>query len=70
MNDYQKKQAACRCLKPKRRGFIQAAMDFASDFNDGAFMAYMEEQGIDVSELEPFSLEHDCSTGKGGNPAT
>ena len=60
MNDYQKRQAACKCLKPFRRGFIKAAMDFAKDFPDGAFFAYMEEEGIDVSELEAFSLDHDC----------
>jgi hypothetical protein len=54
-------------LKPERRGFIQAAMDFAESFPDGAFMAYMEEQGIDVGELEAFSLEHDCTSGIGAS---
>lgn len=61
MNDYQKRQATCLCLKPERRGFIQAALDHTLDLPDGAFFAYMEEQGIDVSELEPFSLEHNCA---------
>jgi hypothetical protein len=64
MNDYQKRQARCNCLTAFRRGFIEAAMDFAAEFPDGAFMAYMEEQGIDVSELEAFSLEHDCKKQK------
>ncbi len=61
MNDYQKRQAACKCLDPERRGFIKSAMDFAHDFPDGAFMAYMDENLIDVSELECFSMEHDCA---------
>lgn len=60
MNDYQKKQAACNCLTPERRGYIRSAMDYADGFPDGTFMAYMDECGIDVSELECFSLEHDC----------
>lgn len=50
----------CRCLPEKRREKIEAAMDFASDFSDGAFMGYMAEQGIDVSELEVFSTTHKC----------
>lgn len=60
MNDYQKRQAACDCLTPERRGFIRSALDHSDDFPDGAFMAYMDEQGIDISELECFSLEHNC----------
>ena len=59
--DYRLRQSRCLCLKPNRRVFIQAAMDFASNFNDGAFFAYMAECGIDVSELEAFGLDHDCS---------
>ncbi len=50
----------CKCLTPERRAKIEVAMDVADDFSDGAFMAYMEEQGIDVSELEVFSTEHEC----------
>lgn len=63
MNEYQKRQAACKCLAPKRRAFIKDKMDFANsnDFPDGAFFAYMEENGIDTSELEAFSTEHDCA---------
>lgn len=61
MNDHQKKQASCTCLTPERRDYIQSAMDFADDFSDAAFMAYLEERGIDVSELEAFSIEHECS---------
>ena len=61
MNEYQKRQAACTCLKPERREYIREKMDFASDFPDGAFMAYMDESGIDVSELEAFSTEHNCT---------
>ena len=57
---YRKRQAACDCLKPSRRDKIEVALDFADDFSDGAFMAYTYEQGIDVSELECFSEEHDC----------
>ena len=60
-NLYQRRQAACDCLESERRGFIQSAMDHASDFSDGAFMAYMEEEGIDVSELEAFSTDHNCA---------
>ena len=60
MNDYQKRQAKCMCIKPKRRIFIQIALDFSDNFSDGAFMAFMEEKGIDMSELEAFSLEHNC----------
>jgi len=60
MNDYQRRQAACDCLTPERRGYIKSAMDHAADFPDGAFMAYLDEMGIDVSELEAFSTEHDC----------
>lgn len=50
----------CNCLTPERWVYISNAMDFASDFSDGAFMGYMEEQGIDVSELEIFSEQHKC----------
>lgn len=60
-NEYQKKQAACKCLPPGRREFIRMHMDIADDFSDGAFMAYMDEKGIDVSELEALSLTHDCT---------
>ena len=60
MNGYQERQANCKCLKPDRRIFISEKMDFSKDFNDGAFLAYMEENGIDVSDLEPFSIEHNC----------
>jgi hypothetical protein len=48
----------CDCLTPERRSYIESAMDFSSDFSDGAFFAYMEEKGIDVSELEVFSTTH------------
>jgi hypothetical protein len=67
MNDYQKRQAACDCLPAERRGFIKSALDFTEDFPDGAFLAYMEEQGIDISELEAFAESHDCK-GLGGKP--
>ena len=67
MNDYQKKQAYCKCLPPERRVFIQAALDFTVDFGNGAFDAYMADQGIDISELEPFSLEHDCQKTEASN---
>ena len=39
-------------LTPERRAYIEAALAFAEDFPDGAFMAYMEEQGISIDELE------------------
>jgi hypothetical protein len=55
----------CHCLTDERRGYIEAAMDFADEFPDGAFMAYMDEQGIDVSELEVFSTTHDCGKAAG-----
>lgn len=48
----------CKCLNPKRRGYIESAMSFSADFSDGAFLAYMEEMKIDVSDLEIFSDEH------------
>ena len=48
----------CHCLTPKRRSYIENAMSFSSDFPEGEFMAYMEEEGIDVSELEVFSTTH------------
>ncbi len=50
----------CTCLTPERMGYIQAAMDMSEDFPDGAFFALMEEKGIDVTELEPFSDDHKC----------
>jgi hypothetical protein len=59
-NEYQKRQAECNCLPAGRREFIRMHMDIADDFSDGAFMAYMDEKGIDVSELEALSLDHDC----------
>ncbi len=49
---------ACTCLTSERKAYIQAKMDFAEDFSDGAFMAFMDESGIDVSELECFSTTH------------
>ncbi len=55
---YKKEVDACDCLSPERKGFIREKMDFAEDFPDGAFMAYMEENSIDVSELECFSTTH------------
>lgn len=58
--EYKKRQVACDCLTMDRRSYVEAAMDFAADFPDGAFMAYMDERGIDVSELEAFSVEHNC----------
>lgn len=62
-NLYQRRQAACRCLRASRRGFIKEKMDFANanDFPDGAFFAFMDENGIDVSEMEPFSTDHNCA---------
>lgn len=50
----------CTCLTDERRAFVQAQMDYADDFPDGAFMGWMEECGIDVSELEVFAEGHDC----------
>jgi len=61
MNEYQERQSRCSCLTAERRGFIRSAMSYAEDFSDGAFMAYMDEMGIDVSELEAFGTEHDCN---------
>lgn len=54
-------QPHCLCLGPKRRAFIDACLDFAADLPDGAFMAYMEQEGIDVSELEVYSASHVCN---------
>ena len=58
---YEQRQAACKCLKPERRGYIEAAIAHSSDFSDGAFFAFMQERGIDVSELEAFGIDHDCA---------
>lgn len=58
---WKKKQAACQCLSAERREFIRSQMNYAEDFSDGAFFAYMDECGIDVSELEAFSTTHDCT---------
>jgi hypothetical protein len=55
---YLKEVDACDCLPPERKSYIRSALDFAEDLPDGAFMAYMEERGIDVSELECFSTTH------------
>lgn len=55
---YQKEVDACDCLTESRKAYIRSQMDFSEDFNDGAFMAFMEESGIDVSELECFSITH------------
>ena len=49
---------ACTCLTPERKDYIRSGMAFAKDFPDGAFMAYMDECGIDVTELECFSTTH------------
>lgn len=57
---YAARQAACRCLTPKRRAYVEAAMSHAADWSDGAFFGYMQERGIDVTELEPFATDHDC----------
>ncbi len=59
---YQREVDACDCLSPERKSYIQARMDFSEDFSDGAFMAFMEESGIDVSELECFSTTHYAET--------
>lgn len=48
----------CNCLTPKRRAYIVEKMDYANDFSDGAFFAFMDECGIDISELEVFSTTH------------
>lgn len=64
MNDFQRRQAQCQCLPPERRKYIKDALDFTEDFSDGAFMAYMDERGVDVSELECFSVEHRCGAGR------
>ena len=61
VKEYKKKQAACKCLSEKRRAYIQTALDVCDDWPDGAFFAYLEERNIDVTELEPFSLEHNCT---------
>lgn len=52
--------STCHCLTDERRAYINLHMGIADDFGDGAFFAYMEECGIDVSELEVFSLQHKC----------
>lgn len=59
--DRKKRLADCQCLTDERRGFIEAALSFSSDFSDGAFFAFMEERGIDITELEVFSLDHVCT---------
>ncbi len=51
----------CKCLTPERRGFIDAVWDHSTDMPDGAFFAFMQEQGIDVGELEIYSDQHIAS---------
>lgn len=36
-------------------GFIDAANQFAINFSDGAYLAFMEEKGITVEDLEAYS---------------
>lgn len=36
-------------------GYIDAANSFASEFPDGAYLAFMEEKGIEMSDLEAYS---------------
>lgn len=36
----------------ERRAFIEAALAFADDFEDGAWFAYLDEVGISMEELE------------------
>jgi hypothetical protein len=62
---YRREVDACDCLSPERKSYIQSQMDFAEDFSDGAFMAFMEESGIDVSELKCFSTTHYAETHQG-----
>lgn len=44
-------------------GFIDAANSFAGEFPDGAFMAFMEENGISVEDLEAYSMK--CNEKRG-----
>lgn len=57
---YAQRASRCSCLSQKRLNRIADALRFSEDFPDGAFCAYMEECGIDISELEPFSEGHNC----------
>lgn len=57
---YDQRAARCKCLSPERLGFISAALLFSEDFSDGAFYAHLDDVGIDVSELEPFTDGHKC----------
>lgn len=60
---YAQRAAKCSCLSQERLAEVAEALRHSEDFPDGAFMAYMEERGIDVSELECFAEGHNCSKG-------
>lgn len=55
---YVQRVIGCDCLTEERKGYIASALLHSEDFPDGAFHAYMDEMGIDVSELVPFSEGH------------
>lgn len=44
-------------MTPERFGYIDAANTFAADFSDGSYLAFMEEKGISMEELEEYSKE-------------
>ena len=54
------KKEECKCLPEERRVYIENALSLAEDFPDGAWMAFLQEQGIDPNELEVFSVGHNC----------
>ena len=45
----------------ERRGFISAALAFADDFEDGAWLAYLDGLGITMEELERLGFAKEAS---------
>ena len=38
-------------MNEERRAFVETIMDIASDFSDGAFWGFMQENDIDLDEV-------------------
>lgn len=47
-----------KCVSEKMRTKIELVQTVAGDWNDGAFLAFCEEQGVDATDLEAYYDEH------------
>ena len=47
-----------KCVSADMRAKIELVDDVAGDFPDGAYLAYCEEKGVGVEDLEVYSREH------------